>query len=354
MSKTQKLGALDLFSGAGGLSLGLHQAGFSTSIGIDNDAQSLSTFQLNFPGAKVIREDLTTLSKETQSVIKDHKRSISLIAGGPPCQGFSIAGKRLIDDPRNSLYREYIEMVSFIRPMYVLIENVPMILTLGEGRIADEIVRDLQQLGYITEITTLNAADYGVPQNRKRTFFVGKLGSDPVSLSRIPRVNTIVSTQEAIGDLPQHLDHFEDIPIPYPGPALSNYQKLMRRSSRLIYNHWCVAHKEQTKRIISLVPDGGNYKDLPKKYWSTRKVNIAWTRMNSQKPSFTIDAGHNHHFHYSADRVPTVREVARIQSFPDSFVFLGNKTSQFRQVGNAVPPLLAKKIADLIMKDLTS
>ena len=115
----------------------------------------------------------------------------------------------------------------------------------------------------------------------------------------------------------------------------------MRKESKGIYNHQITSHSEKTKSIISLVPDGGNYKDLPLDLRETRKVNIAWTRLNSKKPSFTIDTGHRHHFHYVYNRVPTVRESARIQSFPDSFIFVGNKTSQYKQVGNAVPPLLA-------------
>jgi len=133
--------------------------------------------------------------------------------------------------------------------------------------------------------------------------------------------------------------------IEYAIDPKSEYQKLMRKDSIYLYNHVTTIHKEQTKRIIAMVPDGGNYKDLPEELWQTRKVNIAWTRMNSQKPCFTIDTGHNHHFHYRANRVPTVRESARIQSFPDSCEFIGIKTSQLKQVGNAVPPLLAEAIA---------
>jgi len=125
-----------------------------------------------------------------------------------------------------------------------------------------------------------------------------------------------------------------------------------RTNSKGVYNHEITIHTEQTKRIISLVPDGGNYKDLPDSLQSTRKVHIAWTRLNSKKPSFTIDCGHNHHFHYKYNRVPTVRESARLQSFPDSFVFIGNKGSQLKQVGNAVPPLMAKAIAEQLNKQL--
>lgn len=128
----------------------------------------------------------------------------------------------------------------------------------------------------------------------------------------------------------------------------SDYQKLMRKNSSRVLNHTATMHTEKTKRIIAMVPDGGNYKDLPHELWSTRKVNIAWTRMNSNKPCFTIDTGHNHHFHYKENRVPTVRESARIQSFPDDFEFIGIKTSQLRQVGNAVPPLLSQAIAEQV------
>ena len=136
--------------------------------------------------------------------------------------------------------------------------------------------------------------------------------------------------------------------IEYQLPAAHDYQKKMRKGSRSILNHSITLHKERTKEIIAMVPDGGNYKTLPEELWSTRKVNIAWTRMDSTRPCFTIDTGHNHHFHYSANRVPTVRESARIQSFPDTFEFIGIKTSQLKQVGNAVPPLLAEAIAQEI------
>ena len=132
----------------------------------------------------------------------------------------------------------------------------------------------------------------------------------------------------------------------------TDYQKAMRNGSVKLFNHWKVEHKQKTIDIIKLVPDGGNYKNLPVELQQTRKVNIAWTRMNSKKPCFTIDAGHNHHFHYKANRVPTVRECARIQSFPDTFRFFGKKTSQYRQVGNAVPPILAGKIARSIIEVL--
>ena len=131
-----------------------------------------------------------------------------------------------------------------------------------------------------------------------------------------------------------------------------DYQKLMRCNSSKIYNHQITEHSDKTKEIIALVPDGGNYKNLPHELQQTRKVHIAWTRLNSQKPSFTIDTGHRHHFHYKWNRIPTVRESARIQSFPDDFIFLGTKTSQYKQVGNAVPPLMAEAIAKKLKETL--
>ena len=124
----------------------------------------------------------------------------------------------------------------------------------------------------------------------------------------------------------------------------------MRESCDTLWNHVATIHNAKTKEIIAMVPDGGNYKSLPEELWSTRKVHIAWTRMDSTRPCFTIDTGHNHHFHYRANRVPTARESARIQSFPDRFRFLGIKTSQLKQVGNAVPPLLAQALAEEIAK----
>jgi DNA (cytosine-5)-methyltransferase 1 len=158
-----------------------------------------------------------------------------------------------------------------------------------------------------------------------------------------------VTTEEAISDLPQNslVDGSK-----YPSLPKSKYQKLMRYKSKAIFNHEITNHSEKTIQIISHVPDGGNYKNLPDEFKNSRKVNIAWTRYSSNKPSHTIDTGHRHHFHYYFNRVPTVRESARLQSFPDSFIFFGSKTSQLKQVGNAVPPMLSKHIALGIIKYL--
>ena len=189
---------------------------------------------------------------------------------------------------------------------------------------------------------------YGVPQNRRRAIFVGLLNGKAFEYP-LPTITRPITAEEALSDLPEN--SIAD-GSPYPNEPKSDYQKRIREGSSAIYNHDITIHTEQTKRIIAMVPDGGNYKNLPKELQQTRKVHIAWTRLNSQRPSITIDTGHNHHFHYKYNRVPTVRESARLQSFPDTFIFLEGKGSQLRQVGNAVPPLLAKAIAEQLQESL--
>jgi len=158
--------------------------------------------------------------------------------------------------------------------------------------------------------------------------------------------------QDAIGDLPLLNGDKGAEEMPYISRPKNEYQAVMRKGSRAIFNHVVSNHAKQTTDIISLVPEGGNYKDLPRHLKNTRNFHIAWTRLHREKPSPTIDTGHRHHFHPTANRIPTVRESARIQSFPDKFRFLGTKTSQYKQVGNAVPPLLAYAIGKKIVKYL--
>jgi len=335
----EKLKVLDLFSGCGGMSLGFEQADFEICLGIDNWSDALLTFTNNHKNSQVLKADLSTLQPSEIGI-----NAIDIIIGGPPCQGFSIAGKRIVQDERNELYKSFVGFVGFFQPKAFVMENVPNILSMGKGLIRAEIIRDFEKLGYSVACGTLLASNFGVPQNRKRAFFIG---TRDVAKFEFPRANLVkkVTSEEAISDLPD-----SDISdnSTYPLEATSEYQKKMRKNSQGLFNHQLTNHKDKTVEIISLVPDGGNYKDLPSHLKDTRKVNIAWTRLNSKKPSFTIDTGHRHHFHYKYNRVPTVRESARIQSFPDSFIFLGSKTSQYKQVGNAVPPLLAKHIANFL------
>lgn len=332
---------LDLFSGCGGLSHGFEKAGFNIKYGIDNWEDALKTYTFNHKNSKAIKEDLS--SKNVSQIIKENRiNSIDLIIGGPPCQGFSIAGKRDLNDERNSLYKSFLQFVDELRPSAFLMENVPNIMSMGKGAVKENIIADFTKIGYNVFTKTLLASDFGVPQNRKRAFFIGFKNKKEYSFPSAILKDKI-SSKAAISDLPDRdiIDGSK-----YPIYPKSSYQKEMRNGSSFLYNHQLTNHKPKTVEVISLVPDGGNYKDLPKDLQGTRKVNIAWTRLNSMRPSFTIDTGHRHHFHYKYNRVPTVRESARIQSFPDDFIFLGSKTSQYKQVGNAVPPILAKVLAE--------
>lgn len=341
------LNCIDLFCGCGGLSLGFEKAGINVLVGIDAWQDAITTFNYNHKNSKGICADLSTL--EPCEIEKElNGKSVDLIIGGPPCQGFSVAGKRIVDDVRNKLYKNFVRFVEYYKPKAFMMENVPNILSIGGGIVRDSIVKDFSDLGYKVVYKVLTASNYGTPQNRRRAVFVGfKDGKEFIFPQQT--VEQLVTSYEALSDLPENsLEDGSD----YPMTTNCDYQKLMRCNSSKIYNHQITEHSDKTKEIIALVPDGGNYKNLPPELQQTRKVHIAWTRLNSQKPSFTIDTGHRHHFHYKWNRIPTVRESARIQSFPDDFIFLGTKTSQYKQVGNAVPPLMAEAIAKKLKETL--
>lgn len=342
MSGNGKFNCIDLFCGCGGLSLGFEKAGFNVILGIDAWQDAITTFNFNHKNSKGLCADLFTLNPEDVKNQLDGK-NIDVIIGGPPCQGFSVAGKQIIDDDRNKLYKSFVKFVAYYKPKSFMLENVPNILSIGNGAVKDAIVKDFSDLGYKVVYKVLTASDYGVPQNRRRAIFVGfKNGQEFSFPTPILEIKNRISSKEALSDLPE--GSLED-GAAYPACAESEYQKKERKNSKAVYNHQITEHNERTKEIITLVPDGGNYKDLPPELQQTRKVHIAWTRLNSQKPSFTIDCGHRHHFHYKFNRIPTVRESARLQSFPDDFIFLGSKTSQYKQAGNAVPVLMAYAIA---------
>lgn len=343
------LNVIDLFCGCGGLSYGFEKAGFNILLGIDNDAKALETFELNHKCSNTLCGDITQITYEKDIKPFIGNKIIDVIVGGPPCQGMSISGPRKFDDPRNRLYLSYIRLVKEIQPKAFVIENVPGLVGLFGGRIKDSIIEKFTDLGYSIQYKILCAADYGVPQNRKRVVFVGLKKGEFDFLD--VHTNQITCSM-ALSDLPT-LDEqqgFEE--ANYISEPQNTYQALMRKNSYVVKNHIAANHSNRVKEIISLVPDGGNYKDLPEELRNTRNFNVAWTRFASDRPAPTIDTGHRHHFHYKYNRVPTVRECARLQSFPDDFIFVGNKTQQFRQVGNAVPPIMAQHIAEQLGKEL--
>lgn len=342
-SSMSNYNVIDLFCGCGGLSYGFESAGFNVLLGIDNDAKALEVFEMNHRNAKSICGDITRISykKDIKEIIGDAR--IDVIIGGPPCQGMSLSGPRQFDDPRNKLYLSYIRLVDEIRPRAFVIENVPGLVSLFGGQIKDSIIEKFTAMGYKVKYQVLCASDYGVPQSRRRVVFVGT--RENIEFEYPSKNLDEITCEMALSDLPPLEDELGTEVSEYATDPQNDYQRLMRKRSAFVYNHVAASHSEKVKRIISMVPDGCNYKSLPEEYRNTRNFHVAWTRFASNKPAPTIDTGHRHHFHYKYNRVPTVRECARLQSFPDDFEFMGNKTQQFRQVGNAVPPLMAQAIA---------
>lgn len=360
MSK-DKFTCLDLFSGAGGLSRGFYDAGYNVVLGVDFDEAALKTFKENHGSAEAMRLDL--FEHKNIDVIIDflNKKDIKLdvLVGGPPCQGFSIAGPRDMNDKRNSLYLAMVELADRVKPQAVVLENVPGMLQTNDGIGAKRVVEDFAKIGYKMLPKLLYAPDYGVPQIRKRVFFVGL--RDTEKEFEFPEAvvgkDNYVTCEDAIGDLPALQTSegeiiYGDEVQEYASESLTEYQKQMRRNSSKVYNHIGSIPIEKTKKMISMVPEGKNYKALPEEYRGLYKYHEALTRYHSKRPSLTINTGHRSHFHYKYNRIPTVRESARLQSFPDDFIFYGNKSQQYKQVGNAVPPMLGQVVATRLKKYL--
>lgn len=354
---------LDLFCGCGGLSLGFQMAGFQPVAGIDFKESAIETYKLNFRASKGICADILTMDK--QEIIDNigNLNDIDIIIGGPPCQGFSNANKNFIeiDDPRNKLFFEFVKFVDLAEPQVVLIENVPQIITKNGGYAKKRITEIFKDRGYFVTNSILNASEYGVPQKRLRNFFiVSKFG--PFDMNTIMKTTNIVTVQEAIEELYPFEggnETFRELNL----PPRTEYQKYLRGKDNIVYNHDIHYPAEIQQKRISYVPQGGNWKDVPNELWETKRTtqtgrtnrhSSAYKRLKEDEVSVTIDAGnqHSNYYHPIFNRLPTVREAARLQSFPDDFIFKGNMTEQYLQVGNAVPPLLAKSIGVAIKKRL--
>lgn len=337
---------IDLFCGCGGLSKGFEMAGFEVKVAIDMWKDAVNTYNHNHKSPVAVCDDIHNWTTEyLKQLVSDGE--IVGIVGGPPCQGYSTVGTRDVNDPRNHLYKEYCRIVETVRPDFFVVENVKGLITLSEGAFKDDIIKRFSSLGYNVKYKVLNAADYGIPQNRYRVFFVG-MKTDAFTFPQ--EHASKVTTEEAIGDLP-HLVGAESI-SEYCCEPLTEYQKKMRNGCNVLMNHEGTAHSQQTIDIISKISDGGKISDLPPEFWNVRKYNKAFERMSSSGQSNTVDTGHRNYFHYSENRIPSVRENARLQSFSDDFEILGSKTSQYKQIGNAVPPLLAYEVARAIKKAL--
>lgn len=352
----RKLTCVDLFCGAGGFSRGFLDAGYNVVLGVDYDDAALKTFQMNHGDTCAMKLDLfdgANIEKIVGYLESVGIMNLDVLVGGPPCQGFSYAGKMEIDDKRNFLYLAMVRLTERLKPKAVLLENVLAMVEAHGGIGAKRIIDDFSKIGYKMTCKVLFAPDYGVPQIRKRVFFVGL--RDTAQSFEFPEAvldaTHYVTTEEAISDLPSLQDehgliHRGEAEQEYMTEPVSEYQRSMRKNMSVVYNHIGSVPIEKTRTMIALVPEGKNYLALPEEYRGMYKYHEALTRYHSKKPSLTINTGHRSHFHYKWNRIPTVRESARLQSFPDDFIFYGNQSEQFKQVGNAVPPLLGKAIAE--------
>lgn len=347
-----KYRVLDLFCGAGGLSLGFKLAGYEIIGGIDFQEDAIKTHEKNFKNSISICGDIREIDDNKVKELFEDK--VDIIIGGPPCQGFSAGNRQQIEnDPRNKLFFEFIRFVKILKPKAIVIENVRQILTKDKGFAKNKIFEILKEQGYNVDVRVLTASEYGVPQNRNRAVFIGirkEIGN--FNYDSIKKVSKIVSVKEAIGELYELEESKTNILTNQPR---TKFQKYVRAKDNKIINHEPKYPNSEVQERMGYVPQGGNWKNVPEHLWKVKRNNrhsSAYRRLDEMKPSITIDTGHMNYFHPLYNRVPTVRESARLQSFPDDFEFIGTPTSQLRQVGNAVPPLMAKAVATLIKEVL--
>lgn len=345
---------VDLFAGVGGLSLGFEQAGFEVAIANEYDAEIAQAYQKNHSAAKMVVGDITSL--DLNEVFGPYADKIDVVIGGPPCQGFSQKGQRkTIHDERNFLFQYYIKVVELIRPRYFVMENVPNLLTAEKGYFLAEIKELFNNLGYNLNAGILNAADYGIPQNRRRAVIIGKRdGASPKLPIKCEDNPTI---WDAISDLAFLGSGEGEEMQPYPLSTTSAYAQSLRENNDILYNHVATKHSKVALERLALIPPNCGKEVLPDKHLTKSIYSGTWSRMVKDDISVTIttrfDTPSSGRFtHPFLDRAITVREAARIQSFPDDFIFIGTKGSCMKQVGNAVPPRLANAIARVIKKDM--
>jgi len=345
-----RLNAIDLFSGCGGMSLGLEGAGFNVLYANDINPDALKTYRHNFPKVLVECSDIAKVDPRDVKKRLGGKK-IHVISAGTPCQGFSTSGRRNPNDPRNKLFKQLLKFVQVIKPEMFVMENVSGLLSMEAGNAFYRVTKSFEDAGYHVVHKMLSAADFGVPQNRKRVFIVGTKNRARISeILPYAKTRKPVTVKDAISDL-----EFLDVngkALQYRRKPRTSYQKMMRRrTSTFIQNHESARHSTMVQRRFSKIPCGMYGRDVLGNL-GTRKRDCY--RLNPNSPSNTVTTLPEDFVHYSKNRIPTVRELARLQSFPDSFVFLGPRTTggrrrkhecpQYTQVGNAVPPLLAKEV----------
>lgn len=351
--KIDELRILDLFCGAGGLSWGLHKnKHFKTMVALDFEEKAADTFKTNMPSTEVIVGDITDSCVKDKVVSLARKMEVNMIVGGPPCQGYSMKGKKLgLEDPRNFLFREYLDLVGQLQPDVFVIENVKGLLLSANGWFKEEIVNTIEKLGYSVRFGILNAADFGVPQSRERAIFIcSKHGAIELPEPTVQKYTTVRDAIEDLAYLNSGEGEFEQDYITEPK---SEYQKAIRGNCTKLYNHKASNHKQIAIEKLKLIPPEQGKECLPEEMHGNQKFKTTWGRLKWDQVSPTIDTRfdassngtNNHPFLH---RAITPREAARIQSFDDSFVFVGSKVYIRKQIGNAVPPLLAKAIADQI------
>ena len=324
-----ELNYIDLFSGAGGMSLGFDQVGFKNVFSIDIEPRFCETYKTNFPNHNLIQKDISKFSNEEIKSLIGNKK-IDVVIGGPPCQGFSMAGnigRKFIDDSRNQLFKEFARVVEIVQPKYFVMENVARLFTHNKGETKKEIIELFKKMNYNVDCKVVNTADFGIPQVRNRVLFIGNRISNNIVFPT-KTIEKPISIKEAIDKLP----------------------KLKSGEKSKIPNHISMKHSEQMLEKMKYVSDGGNRNEIPElirpKSGDVRK----YIRYKSTEPAVCVTGDMRKIFHYSQNRALTVRELATIQTFPWDFIFKGSTISQQQQVGNSVPPILAKEIALTIIK----
>ncbi|RVD58880.1 DNA cytosine methyltransferase [Mesorhizobium sp. M2D.F.Ca.ET.223.01.1.1] len=358
------LTAIDLFCGAGGLSEGFRQAGFHVLAGSDFDDRAGETFAATHSEAVFLPGPIQNHSAaDFLKAAKLKAGELDVLVGGPPCQGYSVYNhQRGLHDPRASLYLEYLRIVKGVKPKWVVLENVTGMTSAGGGGAVDAIVDGLRKLGYHVESKILKAEEYGVPQERRRIVFIGNRVGLPIvwpERTHGPGLLPFVTVKDAISDLPA-LGNGEGSEISqYRTKATSDFQREIRGNAATLTNHWAAKLSSVNLTRMKHIPEGGSWRDIPfellpegmkrakrsdhtKRYGRLRWGGLASTILTKCDPHWGA------FFHPEQDRAITVREAARLQSFPDFFDFKGSRTEQYIQVGNAVPPLLGRRIGETI------